>query len=133
MLFTLRIFVEKKILKKFFIIKKQIIIIFQEDRTKWVEGCVLDGTKFAIATKSFKIIVMGQPHTSLLTLHSCKIYKIMNSHKQNITSYHPQTDGMVERLNRTLVCKNNQVDWDVPGILFGYRTSMFTYHIIPSI
>lgn len=52
--------------------------------------------------------------------------------KVNTSSYHPQTDGLVERFNSTL-CQSlsihvahNQKDWDefVPLILFAHRTSV---------
>ena len=56
----------------------------------------------------------------------------MWSIKQSFTSpYHPQTDGMVERFNRTLAnmlscyVRENQKNWDLflPYVLFAYRTS----------
>src|SRR5437868_1075523 len=47
--------------------------------------------------------------------------------------YHPQTNGMVERLNRTLCSslakvKEKDEDWDIhiPTILFAYRTKRHT-------
>ena len=58
----------------------------------------------------------------------CKIFQI---HKANISSYHPQTDGLVERFNSTL-CQSlsmyvstNQKGWDdfIPLVLFAHRTS----------
>ena len=59
------------------------------------------------------------------------IYKLMGMHKVSTTGYHPQTDGLVERFNRTLtdmlaktVDKSGR-DWDrhLPHVLFGYRVS----------
>ena len=57
---------------------------------------------------------------------------LMGIHKVNTTAYHPQTDGLVERFNRTLLdmlaktVEKNGRDWDVhlPYVLFGYRASL---------
>ena len=49
------------------------------------------------------------------------------------TAYHPQTNGLTERFNKTLcetlakyVIQNNKVEWDqmVPAALFAYRTKI---------
>ena len=46
------------------------------------------------------------------------VYKLMGIEKTNTTAYHPQTDGLVERFNRTptdMLAKcveNNGKDWD---------------------
>ena len=59
----------------------------------------------------------------------CKIFQIQ---KVNTSSYHSQTDGLVERFNSTL-CQSlsmyvskNQKDWDefIPLVLFAHRTSV---------
>ena len=52
--------------------------------------------------------------------------------KLNTTTYHPQTDGLVERFNRTLLdvlsktVKSGGQDWDfcLPYVHFAYRTVM---------
>ena len=51
--------------------------------------------------------------------------------KVNTTAYHPQTDGLVERFNRTLIAmlsktsKKGGWDWDrrLPYVLFAYRAT----------
>ncbi len=56
----------------------------------------------------------------------------MGIHKVNTTTYHPQTDGLVERCNRTLIAmlaksvEKNGRDWDtrLPYVLFAYRASL---------
>ena len=56
----------------------------------------------------------------------------MGIHKVNTTAYHPQTDGLVERFNCTLLqmlsktTSHTRRDWDerLPYVLFAYRTSV---------
>ena len=71
----------------------------------------------------------GTNFLSRLVAEVCKIFQIQ---KVNTSSYHPQTDGLVERFNSTL-CQSlsmyvarNQKDWDdfIPLILFAHRTSI---------
>ena len=58
-------------------------------------------------------------------------YRLMGIKKLNTTAYHPQTDGLVERFNRTLsdmLAKTVAIggkDWDdcLPYVLFAYRAS----------
>ena len=61
-----------------------------------------------------------------------EICSIMGVKKVNTTAYHPQTDGLVERFNRTLTdmlakkVATNGLDWDqhLPYVLFAYRASV---------
>lgn len=60
-----------------------------------------------------------------------EVCRLMGIQKANTTAYHPQTDGLVERFNRTLTdmlaktVDKHGTDWDVhlPYVLFAYRTS----------
>ena len=72
----------------------------------------------------------GTSFLSKLEAEVCKIFQIQ---KVNTPSYHPQTDGLVERFNSTALCQSlsmyvgkNQKDWDdfIPLILFAHRTSI---------
>ncbi|GFV82415.1 retrovirus-related Pol polyprotein from transposon 412 [Trichonephila clavipes] len=63
----------------------------------------------------------------------CKrLYKILAIDKTRTTALHPQSDGMVERFNRTirnslsLLVSSNQQDWDkkLPCFLLAYRSAV---------
>ncbi|KAI8489127.1 hypothetical protein Bbelb_331120 [Branchiostoma belcheri] len=70
----------------------------------------------------------GRNFESALIAELCKFMKIG---KTRTTPYHPQSDGMVERFNRTLgnvlraYVSDNQRDWDthLPMVKFAYNTS----------
>ena len=55
---------------------------------------------------------------------------ILGVKKINTSGYHPQTDGLVEKFNSTLVnmiakcCETKKRDWDdhLPYLLYAYRT-----------
>ena len=58
-----------------------------------------------------------------------ELYKLIGTRGVKTSPYHPQTDGLVERFNRTLkamlrkVLKGEKRDWDrmLPFVLFAYR------------
>lgn len=58
--------------------------------------------------------------------------RLMGTHKTRTTSYHPQSDGMVERFNQTLerylakVVESRQRDWDkhIQPFLLSYRSAV---------
>ena len=57
---------------------------------------------------------------------------LLGFHKDNTTAYHPQTIGLVEMFNRTLIdmltkmAELNDNNWDeeLPYVLFAYRFTM---------
>ena len=61
-----------------------------------------------------------------------EICSLMGIKKVNTTAYHPQTNGLVERFNRTLLdmlsktVKPGGQDWDarLPYVLFAYRATV---------
>lgn len=58
--------------------------------------------------------------------------KLLDIDKTRTTPYHPQSDGMIERFNRTLqqmlamFANSNRNDWDdhLPYVMFAYRTKV---------
>jgi len=70
----------------------------------------------------------GRQFESHLFQEMCKM---MNIQKTRTSPYHPQSDGMVERFNRTLATmlsayvQENQRDWDahLPYVMMAYRSS----------
>ena len=71
----------------------------------------------------------GQNFLSDLVLEVCCL---LGTKKVNTTGYHPQTDGLVERMNRTLITMLSKcvakhgIDWDerLPYVLFAYRVTI---------
>jgi len=71
----------------------------------------------------------GSAFLSKVTKEACRLLKIRQSHT---SAWHPQTNGLTEHFNGTLVAmlrqyvSERQNDWDVylPYVLFAYRTSI---------
>ena len=69
--------------------------------------------------------------TAFLSKLMKEVYKLLGLKKVNIMAYHLQTDGLVERFNRTLTdmlskkVMHTGRDWDIqlPYVLFAYRAS----------
>ena len=118
------------------------IVIFSDYLTRWCEAFPVPSVEASVIARLLvdEIIARhgaprvllsdrGASFLSKLVAEVCKVFQI---HKVNTSSYHPQTDGLVERFNSTL-CQSlstyvakNQKDWDdfVPLILFAHRTSI---------
>ena len=117
------------------------IIVAMDYLTKWPEA---KPTKGATAQETVQFI-----YEDIICRHGCpgKILTDRGTHFNNqllqklsnkfeikhlmSTPYHPQTNGLVERFNRTLIealaktAKDHVEDWDkyIAPILFAYRTS----------
>ena len=117
-------------------------VVFMDYLTKWTEVfAVPNQSSLTIAQLLVEQIVFrhGVPAELLsdsgmafLSKLMNEVYSLLGLHKVNTTAYHPQTDGLVERFNRTLTdmlamtVKENGRDWDkhLPYVLFAYRTSL---------
>ena len=61
-----------------------------------------------------------------------ELCKLLHIHKSRTSPYHPQSDGMIERFNRTLLSMlslfvgDNQLNWDtlLPYVMLAYRSSV---------
>ena len=117
------------------------IVVFSDYLTRWCEALPVPNAEATVIARLLvddiiarygapKVLLFdrGKNFLSKLVAEVCKIFQI---HKVNTSSYHPQTDGLVERFNSTL-CQSlsmfvakDQKDWDeyIPFILFAHRTS----------
>ena len=117
--------------------------------TKWSEAkAVLEASAHAAADFIYTEIICR--HGCPKIILSDKETHFKNSLIENLlkkinvkhlfsTPYHPQTNGLVERFNRTLCesiakCIENVTDWNtmIPSVLFAYRISrQSTTQVIP--
>ena len=73
--------------------------------------------------------ILSDQGTNFMSQLLKEIYRLLHVHPIRTTPYHPQTDGLVERFNKTLKAMLKKVaseegrDWDtlLPYILFAYR------------
>ena len=110
--------------------------------SRWTEACPLpDKTAHSVADVFFNQVVcrFGMP----IVIHSDEGREFENkimqelcilcgSHKTRTSPYHPESDGLVERFNRTLLmmlamfASKNREDWDdlLPAVMMAYRSSV---------
>ena len=120
---------------------KRYAVVFMDYLTKWPEVfATADQTALTIARLLVEEIICrhgvpsqlmsdrGPSFLSKLVLEVCSMLGIK---KLNTSAYHPQSDGLVERFNRTLTdmltnCAKNGADWDtrLPYVLFAYRATV---------
>ena len=116
-------------------------VVFVDYLTKWPEVFpVRDQTALTIARLLVTKIIpqhgvpselLSDRGSAFLSTLMFEVYHLMGIKKLNTTAYYPQTDGLVERFNRTLsdmLAKTVAVggkNWDdcLPYVLFAYRSS----------
>ena len=118
------------------------VLVMVDCFSRWTEACPLpDKTALAVADAFFQHIVcrFGMPSV----IHSGQGRKFENkviqelcllcgAHKTRTTPYHPESDGLVERFNITLLMMlamfagENRDDWDdlLPAVMMAYRSSV---------
>ena len=118
------------------------VLVMVDCFSRWTEACPLPNkTALTVADAFFQHIVcrFGMP----MVIHSDQgrefENKIMHElcimgglHKTKTTPYHLESDGLVERFNRTLLMMlamfagENRDDWDdlLPAIMMAYRSSV---------
>ena len=118
------------------------IVVFSDYLTRWCEEFPVPSVEATVIARLLvdeiisrhgaPRVLLSDRGTNFLSKIVADVCKIFQIHKVNTSSYHPQTDGLVERFNSTL-CQSlsmyvakNQKDWDdfIPLILFAHRTSV---------
>ena len=118
------------------------VVVFSDMLTRFVEAFAVPSVEASVIARllvdeiiarygALKTLLSdrGTNFLSKLVAEVCKIFQI---HKVNTSSYHPSTNGLVERFNSSL-CQSismyvakDQKDWCefIPLILFAHRTSV---------
>ena len=117
-------------------------VVFIDYLTKWPEVFATpDQSSVTVARLLVERIVcrhgvpaelLSDRGATFLSKLMAEVYRLMGIRKVNTTAYHPQTDGLVERFNRTLTdmlaktVDKQGSNWDerLPYVLFSYRTSL---------
>ena len=120
---------------------KRHAVVFIDYLTKWPEVFATSNqSAYTIAKLLVEKIVSrhGVPSQLLSDRGGAFLSKLLQEigmllgfHKVNTTAYHPQTDDLVERFNRTLIdmlaktAEQNGKNWDekLPFVLFAYRST----------
>lgn len=117
------------------------ILVISDYFTKWVEAIAIpDQTAITVAAALVEEVVckFGTPayvHSDQGRQFEGTVYqemcRLLNIKKTRTTPYHPQSDGMVERYNKTLAqllgsfINEDHTDWDqlLPYVMMAYRSS----------
>ena len=119
------------------------VLVVGDYFTKWVEAYAMPnmeaGTVAELFVSRFVHVSVwcarrsshrsGRNFESALLKEVCQLLGVV---KTRTTPYHPQSDGLVERFNHTLLnllsmaASENERDWDlhIPMVMMAYRTSV---------
>ena len=118
------------------------ILVIGDYFSKWTESFPLPNQEAQTVAKVFVeqwICRLGAPrtiHTDQARNFESNLFKevcqLLKMNKTRTSPYHPESDGMVERFNRTLISmlalfvEDNQANWDVllPYVMLAYRSSV---------
>ena len=118
------------------------VLVMVDCFSRWTEACPLqDKTALSVADAFFQHVVcrFGMPsviHSDQGREFENKVMQelclLCGAHKTRTTPYHPESDGLVERFNRTLLMMlamfsgENKDDWDdlLPAVMMAYRSSV---------
>ena len=115
------------------------VLVMVDCFSRWTEACPLpDKTALAVADAFLQHIVcrFGVIHSDQGREFENKVMQelclLCGVHKTRTTLYHPESDGLVERFNRTLpmmlamFAGENRDDWDdlLLAVMMAYRSSV---------
>ena len=118
------------------------VLVMVDCFSHWTEACPLpDKTALAVSDAFFQHIVcrFGMPsviHSDQGREFENKVKQelclLCGAHKTRTTLYHPESDGLVERFNRTLpmmlamFAGENRDDWDdlLPVVMMAYHSNV---------
>ena len=117
------------------------VVVFMDYLTKWPEAFAIPDQKAERIAKMFveNIVcqhripeeLLSDRETNFLSTLIQEVWKLLGVKKINTSGYHPQTDGLVENFNSTLIsmiaksCEACNHNWDarLPYLLFAYWVS----------
>ena len=110
------------------------VLVMVDCFSRWTEASRLpDKTAISVADAFFSSIVccFGMPSV-INSDQSRELCLLGGSHKTKTTPYHPESDGLVERFNRTLLMMlamlagENKDDWGdlLPVVIMAYRSNV---------
>ena len=117
------------------------VLVMVDCFSRWTEACPLpDKTVCSVADAFFQYVVCRFGMPSVIHLDQGREFEnevmqelclLCGAHKTRTTPYHPESDGLVERFNITLLMMlamfagENKDDWDdlLPAVMMAYRSS----------